>query len=113
MSAGTCAATPLRTRRLGAALAALLGIQLAQAAAAQDRPLSTAPYRYSPAPTRPLDALEQQKAYSYRTQLSAQQRSMVIDRTVNRSSQSNAATLLRGHGELSRESSRMDHVLQR
>ena len=113
MSAGLFAATRPRTRRLGAALAALIGIQLAQAAAAQDEPLSIAPYRYSPAPTRPLDALEQQKAYSYRNQLSAQQRSMLTDRTVNRSSKSNAASFLRRQGELTRESGRMDHVLQR
>jgi hypothetical protein len=113
MSAGPRAAATPSTRRLGAALAALLGLQLAQAAAAQDLPLSTAPYRYSPAPTRPLDSLEQQKAYSYRNNLSAQQRGMLTDRTLNRNSDGNAASQLRRQGELSRESGRMDHVLQR
>jgi hypothetical protein len=102
-----------RGRRIGTALAAFLGLQLAQAAAAQDRPISTAPYRYVPAPDRPLDSLEQQKAYSYRSDLSAQQRGMVTDRTLNRSSNSNAASLLRRQSELTRESSRMDRVLQR
>jgi hypothetical protein len=85
----------------------------AEAATAQDRPLSTAPYRYSPAPARPLDSLEQQKAYSYRSDLSAQQRSMEIDRALDHTSDTNAASFLRRQSELNRESSRMDRLLQR
>ena len=96
-----------------AALAAGVGVLIAQAAAAQDRPLSTAPYRYSPAPTRPLDSLEQQKAYSYRNELSAKQRGMLTERTLSRDSGDNAASFRRRQGELTGESSRMDRVLQR
>jgi hypothetical protein len=99
-------------RGLAAALAAG-GVLIAQPAAAQDRPISAAPYRYSPAPTRPLNSLEQQKAYSYRNELSAQQRGMLTDRTLNRDSGGNAASFLRRQGELTGESSRMDRVLQR
>lgn len=86
---------------------------MAQPVAAQDRPISTAPYRFSPTPSQPLDSLEQQKAYSYRSQLSAQQRGMQTDRALNRSSDGNAASFLRRQGELNREGSRMDRVLQR
>jgi hypothetical protein len=100
-------------RRRIRCFAAAVGVLIASSAAAQERPLSTAPYRYSPAPTRPLDSLEPQKADSYRGELSAQQRGMLTDRTLNRSSDSNAASLLRRQGELTRESSRMDKVLQR
>ena len=99
--------------RLGAVLAIAVGSLTAQPASAQDRPLSTAPYRYIPAPSGRLDSLEQQKAYSYRNDLSAQQRGMVMDRTLNRNFDSNAASSLRREGELTREGGRMDRVLQR
>ena len=102
-----------RMRCPAIALAAGMGVLIAQPAAAQDRPISTAPYRYSPAPTPPLDSLEQQKAYSYRSELSAHHRGMVTDPTMNPSSGRNAATFLRSQSELTRESSRMDRVLQR
>jgi hypothetical protein len=100
-------------RSLAAALAAGLGVLIAQTGAAQDRPISTAPYRFSPAPSRPLDSLEQQKAYSYRNELSAQQRGMLTERTLSRDSGGNVASFLRRQGDLTQESSRIDGVLQR
>jgi hypothetical protein len=105
----SCAGWPLRLALSGIAL----GCLLAQQAPAQDRPSAIAPYRFTPAPAERLGSLEQQKAYSYRNQLSAQQRSMELDRVLVREPNANAASRLRSQGELSRESHRIDGVLQR
>jgi hypothetical protein len=100
---------PLRAAFLGVAI----GLLLAQGAFAEDRPSAIAPYRYTAPPSAPLDSLERQKAYSYRNELSAQQRSMEMDRALNRNPDVNAASRLRSERELSRESNRIDSVLQR
>jgi hypothetical protein len=94
-------------------LTVLIGLLLARGASAEDRPSAIAPDRYISPPSAPLDSLERQKAYSYRNELSAQQRSMEMDRALNRNPDVNAASRLRSEGELSRESNRIDSVLQR
>ena len=105
----SCARAVLRLGLTGIALAMLL----AQGASAEDRPSAIAPYRYAPPPSAPLDSLEQQKAYGYRNELSAQQRSTETDRVLNRDSDVNAASRLRSDGALSRETNRIDTLLQR
>jgi hypothetical protein len=100
---------PLRA----ASLTVAIGLLLARGACAEDRPSAIAPYRYTSPPSVQLDRLERQKAYSYRNELSAQQRSMEVDRALNRNPDVNAASRLRSEGELSRESNRIDSVLQR
>lgn len=98
-------------RRLGHA--ALFGMSMAlligPAPMAQEQPSPIAPYRYTSPPAGALDSLEQQKAFSYRNKLSAQQRLMELNRTPR----AGAASQLRSQGELNREIDRMDHVLQR
>lgn len=98
-------------RRLGHA--ALFGMSMAlligPAPMAQERPSPIAPYRYTSSPAGALDSLEQQKAFSYRNKLSAQQRLM----EQNRAPRAGAASQLRSQGELNREIGRMDRVLQR
>jgi hypothetical protein len=94
-------------------LTVAIGILLAQGAYAEDRPSAIAPYRYISPPSAQLDSLESQKAYSYRNELSAQRRSMEMDRALNRNPDVNAASRLRSEGELSREGDRIDSVLQR
>ena len=100
---------PLRA----AFLTVAMGLLFARGACAEDRPSAIAPYRYTSPPSAQLDSLERQKAYSYRNELSAQQRSMEMDRALNRNPDVNAASRLRSEGELSRESNRIDSVLQR
>ena len=111
-------AAGLSTHRLrGLRHVALLGLAIvliaAAPGAAQERPSSIAPYRYTSPPIGSADSLERQQAYSYRNQLSAQQRQTQTDRTLNRAPEDNAASRLRSQGELSREGSRIDRVLQR
>ena len=109
----TAEATGGRWPPRAAFLAVAIGLLLAQGAFAEDRPSAIAPYRYTAPPSAPLDSLERQKAYSYRNELSAQQRSMEMDRALNRNPDVTAASRLRSEGELSRESNRIDSVLQR
>ena len=95
------------TRIRRAAAVASLAVLITGIAMAADRPSAVAPYRFQP-PGQRLDALEQQKAHSYRNQLSAERN--LIQRDSH--SAGNAADSLRRRGAVESEIGRIDRLLQ-
>jgi hypothetical protein len=99
---------PMRSVGLAVLLTMSLALPITPTLLADERPSPIAPYRYTSPSSGPLDSLEQQKALSYRNDLKAQQRLQQLDRK----SSASTASELRSQGDLNRETSRIDQMLQ-